>query len=194
MQIAVLHSFFTQYRHDGLEKRPSQGIDYNEQMIKVIKGGLELELFTPADVSIIEKTIKLINSRLEVKRNSTDTWGLIHGDLGMGNIIINAKGEISFIDFGFFGSGYYLLDVAMGALMIPAEHRDIFLKGYFGHHDLHTDDIVLLEGFMLMAIIGFYAFQMENESVHALMRERMPQLCAKHCRPFLSGERIFYNI
>lgn len=191
-QLGELHSFFREYPHDGLEKRPSQGIPYNNQMVKIIHKGLERGLFTSADVAIIEQTIRLINSRLEEKGKTAETWGLIHGDLGMGNVIVTAEGEMSFIDFGFFGTGYYLLDAAMGAQMIPADHRDIFLEGYYGHSGMHTDDRALIEGFMLVAIIGYYAFQMENESVHAWMRERMPRLCANYCNPFLAGESIFY--
>ncbi|MWV42808.1 phosphotransferase [Paenibacillus sp. HJL G12] len=194
LQLAELHAFFKNYSQDGLEKRPSQGIAYNQHMNSVIKGGVDKGLFTSSDVSIIENTIKLINSRLEENGNTADSWGLIHGDLGLGNIIITSDQETSFIDFGFFGSGYYLLDVAMGAMMIPAEYRRMFLEGYYGSSVIEEDDIVILEGFMLVAIIGYYVFQMENESVYAWMKERMPLLCANYCSPFLAEERIFYKI
>jgi Ser/Thr protein kinase RdoA (MazF antagonist) len=112
----------------------------------------------------------------------------------LGNIIRTRDGELSFIDFGFFGPGYYYTDVAMGAMMVPSELRDIFLKGYYGNDHAGQDKLVLLEGFMLLAIIGYYVFQMENESVHVWMRERMPKLCADYCKPYLSGERIFYSV
>ncbi|MGM1050449.1 MAG: phosphotransferase enzyme family protein [Bacillota bacterium] len=193
-QIADLHSFFRYYKGVSPDKRPSQGMDYNHQMLTKIKRGLELGLFAPSDVHIIEETITLINLRLENIGKSAHTWGLIHGDLSMGNIIVTSQAEMSFIDFGFFGFGYYLLDVSMGALLIPSEHRNNFLEGYYGHEEITEEDIFLLEGLMLVAIIGYYAFQIENETVHPWMRERMPLLCANHCIPYLSGERIFYNL
>ena len=112
----------------------------------------------------------------------------------MGNIIITPEGGVRFIDFGFFGTGYALLDVAMGAMMLPSDQKDNFLKGYYQEHKKAADDLLQLEGFMLIAIIGYYVFQMENEHVHAWMRERMPKLCAEYCRPFLNGESIFYKI
>lgn len=40
-------------------------------------------------------------------------------EVSLGNIIMTPEGEFSFIDFGFFGHGYYYTDVAMGAMMIP---------------------------------------------------------------------------
>ncbi|MNP59461.1 hypothetical protein D3C76_1544590 [compost metagenome] len=112
----------------------------------------------------------------------------------MGNIIITTEGEVRFIDFGFFGTGYALLDVAMGAMMLPSDRRDTFLKSYYREHENTANDLLQLEGFMLVAIIGYYVFQMGNEHVHSWMRERMPKLCSEYCHPFLNGESIFYKI
>lgn len=192
-RIAELHRFYSQYEQEGLDKRPNQGGGYNQYMIEVIKKGLARGLFASSDVSLIEQTVSLVNARLEAG-GQKDAWGLIHGDLSLGNIIMTPEGELSFIDFGFFGPGYYYTDVAMGAMMVPSELRNRFLKGYYGSDSTGSDELVLLEGFMLLAIIGYYVFQMENESVHAWMRERMPKLCAEYCIPYLSGERIFYSV
>ncbi len=60
-------------------------------------------------------------------------------------------------------------------------------------YDVNEDKLLLIEGFMLISIIGFYAFMMGNESAHVWMREHMPKFCAKQCLPYLSGERIFYT-
>ncbi|KOR89116.1 phosphotransferase enzyme family protein [Paenibacillus solani] len=192
-RIAELHKFYSRYEQEGLDKRPSQGIAYNLYMIEVIKQGLAKDLFASSDVSIIEQTITLVNSRL-VDSGNIEASGLIHGDLSLGNIIMTSNGELCFIDFGFFGPGYNYTDVAMGAMMVPSEHRDKFLKGYYGSDHTGKEKLVMLEGFMLLAIIGYYVFQMENESVHAWMRERMPKLCADYCMPYLEGERIFYSV
>ncbi|WP_195575170.1 hypothetical protein [Paenibacillus sp. 1001270B_150601_E10] len=112
----------------------------------------------------------------------------------MGNTIVTLDDKLSFIDFGFFGPRYYGIDVAMGALMIPAELRDTFLEGVYGHSSIQEEEVVRLEGFMLLSIIGFYAFQMGNEKMHDWMRERMPKLCSDYGLPYISGERIIYSI
>lgn len=193
-QIAELHTFFRQYEHSGMESRPSQGRAYNERMISVIQSGVEKNLFTPSDVNVIKQTLQLINSRLNDLGGEAGGPDQIHGDLNRSNTIITTEGEVRFIDFGFYGTGYALLDVAMGALMVPSYQRDTFLKGYYGEYEYTEDDLLQLEGFMLVAIIGYYVFQMDNEDVHAWMRERMPKLCAEYCGPFLNGERIFYTL
>lgn len=192
-KLAELHSFFRQYEHSGMEFRPTQGRAYNERMIRVIHSGVQKNLFTSSDANIIEQTLQLINSRLDYSGGEAGP-DLIHGDLSMCNTIITPEGEVRFIDFGFYGTGYALLDVAMGAMMLPSDKRDTFLKSYYREYESTENDLLQLEGFMLVAIIGYYVFQMGNEDVHGWMREKMPKLCAKYCSPFLNGERIFYKI
>ncbi|GGA49352.1 phosphotransferase enzyme family protein [Paenibacillus physcomitrellae] len=192
-QVAKLHAFFKGYNHPGLKYRPSQDLSYNERLVQTIKRGAPMGLFTNKDVLIIEETIQLVNSRIRQLGITEDTWGLIHGDLGMGNTLINDEGETSFIDFGFFGRGYYLTDIAMGTFMVPYGHRDVFLDSYYGYLGMEPYDLQLVEGFMLIAVIGFYAFELENEAYHDWMRERMPKLCKDLCRPYLAGERICYK-
>lgn len=193
-QVAELHEFYRQYPQFRVKNRPEQGIAYNVGLIRTIHTGLDLGLFASSDVAIIEKCIHLINDKLEQIGTDTDRWGLIHGDLGFGNMIISPEGQLSFIDFGFFGPGYDWTDIAMGAMMVPSAHRNIFLEGYYGTANLDADELVLIEGMMLISIIGYYAFQMGNESVHNWMREKMPKFCADHCVPFLAGKRIFYQV
>lgn len=191
---AELHRFFRSYGKMDGNSRPSHGIDRHNHMLGQIQRGVELGLILPSDFRVIQETIQFINSRLEGRVRSKDDWGIIHGDINKSNIIVSDKGEISFIDFGLSGFGYYLLDVSMGALMVQSEQRDCYLEGYYNNDRMSENELVIIEGFMLVAILGYYAFHMENEAVHSWIRERAPLLCAKHCRPFLSGKSIFYNL
>lgn len=193
-QIAELHDFFRDYESQGMEHRPSQDIEYNESLIAAIKTGAELGLFKASDVITIERCIQLINDRLKQIGKTRETWGMIHGDLGMGNVIMTTTGTLSFIDYGFFGSGYYSTDVAMGALMVPPALRDVFLEGVYGCSRPQDEERILLEGMMLISILGFYAFHMGNEKMYEWMQERLPKLCTEHCLPYLSGESIFYRV
>ncbi|MFK7691369.1 phosphotransferase enzyme family protein [Paenibacillus sp. HJGM_3] len=191
---AELHKFFRTYDRVSPEHRPSHGTERHIQMLQQIQNGVELGLILPSDYRLMEETIRLINSRLEGKGKRQDNWGLVHGDLNMGNLIVSGDGELSFIDFSLFGYGYFSLDVSMGALMVPAELRSRFLEGYYGTSEVPAVDCDTLEGFMLVAILGYYAFHMKNEAVHPWIRERAPILCARQCRPFLSGQRILDNL
>ena len=79
--------------------------------------------------------------------------------------------------------------------MFNREERDIFLSGYTQQIAPLTDrDIRLMEGFMLIFTLGYYAFQMANESRHEWMKDRMPKLCSKYCRPYVQNESIFYEL
>ncbi|CAM4161669.1 hypothetical protein L1N85_13475 [Paenibacillus alkaliterrae] len=82
-------------------------------------------------------------------------------------------------------------DLAMAALNAPALSRKFVLEGYFGDSNVPEQVTAVLEGFVLMAVLGYYAFQMENEKIHPWIRERIPLLCENRCRPLLNGEPIF---
>ncbi|MBS4199298.1 aminoglycoside phosphotransferase family protein [Bacillus sp. FJAT-49732] len=194
VQLAHLHKYFKGLIHNDItQSRPHYGRNKNENMLAHIYKGVEKGLFRGHEYDIIVQTVELIHSRLFGNKENADDWGIIHGDLNMGNILVTEKEEIAFIDFGLFGYGHYLLDVAMGALNTTPETRDIFLKAYFGNTTYSKDILLIVEGFMLISIMGYYANQMENEEVHPWIRERMPLLCKLHCKPFLNGESILYN-
>ncbi|WP_172254309.1 phosphotransferase enzyme family protein [Saccharibacillus deserti] len=188
-QLAKLHEFFAQYRPTGMEARPHQGRAYNDKMAGVIRSGVGKGLFTAEDADTIEETLRLVNTRLEGRGGDRGT-DLIHGDIGLNNTIITEEGEIRLIDFGFYGTGYRLTDTAMGAMMLPSDRRELFLEAYYGGRNWTHAQLREIDGFMLVAIIGYYVFQFGNDSMHDWMRERMPMLCADKCRPFLAGERI----
>ncbi|PFK47674.1 aminoglycoside phosphotransferase [Bacillus cereus] len=191
-QTAKLHRYLRTYNRALQQVRPNYGAQRIDTMIQQIHRGMEKGLFSYSNFHIVEQTLNLISSRL-VNLQRLDAWGVIHGDLNMSNVLITGLGGVAFIDYGLFGYGYYLFDVAMGALNATAKTRNVFFEGYFGKDEISEDVLMIVEGFMLMSVLGYYAFQMENEKVHPWIRERMPLLCTKHCLPFLNGERILYN-
>ncbi|MCJ8006491.1 phosphotransferase enzyme family protein [Lederbergia wuyishanensis] len=193
-QLARMHKYFKTLKNiEILNSRPHYSRNYNEIMLEKIFKGLEKGLFELYEYDIIVQTIDLIHSRLFGSKENVNDWGIIHGDLNMGNILVTDKREIAFIDFGLFGFGHYLLDVAMGALNSTSETRDIFLNSYFGNTTYSKDILLIVEGFMLISIIFYYANHMENVEVHQWIKERMPLFCKLHCKPFLNGESILYN-
>ncbi|REE88928.1 Ser/Thr protein kinase RdoA (MazF antagonist) [Paenibacillus taihuensis] len=192
-QVAALHQVFDAYTEVQREDRPDYGIRRIEQMLTQIRRGVELELFSPDHYATVEKTLTLIADRLKSLSPQTAKQGIIHADLNMSNILVTPRGEFVFIDYSLFGFGYRLFDVAMMALNAPKETREHVLKGYFGQESLTQERYAAIEGFMLSAVFGYYAFVMEHEAAHSWIRERMPLLCENRCKPFLNGERIFLS-
>ncbi|CAM3544532.1 MULTISPECIES: phosphotransferase enzyme family protein [Saccharibacillus] len=192
-ELAKLHAFFAEYAAPGMEARPHQGRAYNDRLAGVIRSGVAKGLFTAEDADTVEETLRLINDRLAGRGGEFGT-DLIHGDIGLNNAIVTEDGGVRLIDFGFYGRGYRLTDVAMGAMMLPSDRRELFLAAYAGGKKWTEEELREIDGFMLVAILGYYVFQFGNVRMHDWMRERMPMLCADKCRPFLAGERMLERI
>lgn len=192
-QVGSLHTFFATYDKVVPEDRPDYGIQRTEKMLKQIRRGVELELFSEENFHIVEKTLTLIVDRLRTGKSGTLKQGIIHADLNMSNILVSPIGRYVFIDFCLFGFGYLLFDVAMAALNAPKEYREQVVTGYYGRVLPYEEVYPIIEGFMLSAVLGYYAFVMENEAAHTRIQERMPQFCHTRCTPFLNGESIFLS-
>ncbi|MCZ8515418.1 phosphotransferase [Paenibacillus filicis] len=191
-ETAKLHRFLRTYNRVETQFRPKYGEERIHTMRKQIFSGVEKGLFDLDDYSIVDALFQLIGARLQAMADRPEAWGIIHGDLNKSNILLTPAGCV-FIDYSLFGSGYYLYDVAMGALNSIPENRNRFFEGYFEEEAVSEECLMIVEGFMLMSILGYFAFHMENESIHPWIKERMPIFCEKHARPFLSGERIIYH-
>ncbi|WP_024632232.1 MULTISPECIES: phosphotransferase enzyme family protein [unclassified Paenibacillus] len=175
--------------------RPAYGsIKENLVMLEQLEEGVRRGIFTPEDFDLIRETFENINRQLETYPHTAETWGVIHADITRGNLLVTDQG-ISMIDFCLYGYGYYLFDAGGAATIFNREERDIFLSGYTEQAEpLTKRDIRLMEGFMLIFTFGYFAFQMENESRYEWMKERMPLICSKFCRPYVHNESIFYEL
>lgn len=192
-KVAKLHAFLGTYDKVIPADRPDYGIRRTEKMLTQIRRGVEFELFSDKNFATVEQTLTLIVDRLKAGRPEMVKQGIIHADLNMSNILVTPLGRFVFIDYCLFGFGYLLFDVAMAALNAPRENREQVVKGYYGQRPLPEGIYSVIESFMLSAVLGYYAFMMENESIHPWIRERMPQFCDTRCAPFLNGESIFLS-
>ncbi|RPK22775.1 phosphotransferase enzyme family protein [Paenibacillus xylanexedens] len=195
-QLQMLHQYGrVQNQTDRTKVRPAYGnVHENLVMLGQLEEGVRLGIFTTEDFDLLRETFENINEQLATYPQHAGTWGIIHGDITRNNLLITDQG-MSMIDFCLHGYGYYLFDAGGAALMFNREERDIFLSGYTKQIGPLTDrDIRLMEGFMLIFTLGYYAFQMANESRHEWMKDRMPKLCSKYCRPYVQNESIFYEL
>jgi Ser/Thr protein kinase RdoA (MazF antagonist) len=193
-QVGNLHQFSRTTGMRMSEVRPAYaGIAQNESKLKRLELGVSLGVFSGDDFITLKKIFEVLNSSLETYPQTVNTWGIIHADINKGNLLVTQHG-IAIIDFCLFGYGYYLYDVAGSVLSFKPEERDHFISGYTSKSASFSEkDMKLLEGFMILSILGFYAFHMENEDKHTWMRERMPIFCNKYCQPIINNQSIFYK-
>lgn len=194
-QVHNLHQFGSIAGARMREVRPTYSdITENESMLKQLELGVSLGVFEAHDFIIVKRFFEFLNARLENYPQTANTWGIIHADINKGNLLVTQDG-IAIIDFCLFGYGYYLFDVAGGVLSFKQEERDHFIAGYIGESATLTEkDMKVLEGFMILFILGFYAFHMENEDKHTWMKERMPIFCNTYCLPYIENQSIFYKL
>ncbi|AIQ21272.1 hypothetical protein H70357_34735 [Paenibacillus sp. FSL H7-0357] len=190
-RIAHLHQFSMRYQQGSSFIRPEYEIEWTNTMLAKLRSGEEMGIIATKDFYILENTISLINDRIKILSKTMETWGFIHADINYSNLILTPKG-ISFIDFGLSGSGYYAMDIAMGALLTEGELRNALLAGYTTiiSRKIDTEQ---LEGFMFLVIFAYYSFLMSNQDKHMWIRKQMPDLIENYCKPFLNGETVFYS-
>ncbi|WP_157929271.1 phosphotransferase enzyme family protein [Paenibacillus ihbetae] len=80
-----------------------------------------------------------------MKRNA-HTYGLIHADLHIGNIVFD-EDDPRPIDFGRCGFGYFLYDAAAILLALGPEQRRNMLRAYHGTRQMREDEVKQLECF-----------------------------------------------
>jgi len=192
-QVANLHQFS---RGAGMEMsnvRPAYaGIEQNKLMLKRLELGVSMGIFSDEDMKMLNHFFESLNSNLETYSKKSSTWGIIHADINKGNLLVTEQG-LALIDFCLFGFGYYLYDVAGSVLSLKSDERGHFIAGYMRKAGaLSVQDMRRLEGFMMLSILGYYAFHLENEERHPWMRERMPIFCKTYCQPFINNQSIFY--
>lgn len=114
-RIAYLHQFSMRYQQGSSFIRPEYEIEWTNTILAKLRSGEEMGIIATKDFYILENTFSLINDRIKILSKTMETWGFIHADINYSNLILTPKGT-SFIDFGLSGSGYYAMDIAMGAL------------------------------------------------------------------------------
>jgi len=193
-QVGNLHQFSRSAGMGMSHVRPAYaGIAQNELMLKRLKLGVSMGIFSTEDINTLNYYFESLNSSLENYSMTGSTWGIIHADINKGNLLVSEQG-LALIDFCLFGFGYYLYDVGGSILSLKADERDYFITGYTSKAGaISVEDMRRLEGFMMLSILGYYAFHLENEDRHSWMRERMPIFCKTYCLPYLNNQSIFYT-
>lgn len=150
---------------------------------------LTVDAISMNDFQVIDETVKKIVELLTTLEKTPETWGVIHADLHESNYIFN-EGEPYPIDFSSCGFGFYLYDIAETLLHLVPDNRKKFVSYYGQDHWLPDNHPILLEAFIIWAIIGNFAFLSRDETEHEGLSRAFPVFVEKYCKRFLKNERF----
>lgn len=192
--VAKMHEYVLNWPSSSKLPRPTYDSQKVMDTINSLKDGIGMGLFTNSMYSELYEGAMCICSKME-QENSREGWhGLIHSDLGLGNIIIH-DGIVSPIDFGLCGHGPFLFD--LGGLMGTFDHtqlRKAVIDGYSKHRPLNQNDYRSIEAFFIASIYFFMSMHLNNIKVHEWFGRRLPLVISDYVRPLIKGTGFLHKL
>lgn len=192
--VGKMHEFVLKWPNSYKLARPTYDSERVMNAVNSLEEGIGMGLFTNDMYSELYEGAKCICNKME-QENSREGWhGLIHSDLGLGNIIIH-NGFVSPIDFGLCGHGPFLFDI--GGLMGTFNHtqlRKAVIDGYSKHRLLNQSDYFSIEAFFIASIYFFMSMHLHNIKIHEWFGRRLPLVISDYVRPFINGTGFLHKL
>ncbi|MEY8745485.1 phosphotransferase enzyme family protein [Paenibacillus tundrae] len=157
-----LHHALAQFKPSAEFTRPSWGADRFQEEFLTLEPYYPRFLTSEAWRRYQDAAEKVVSTLVRMPRSRAN-YGMIHGDLHIGNIIIH-NDQPQPIDFGRCGYGHYLYDVASTLLGLHVPQRISFIEGYEHVRPLKKGDLQDVECFFIMNLISNYCHHAPNES------------------------------
>jgi Ser/Thr protein kinase RdoA (MazF antagonist) len=192
--VAKMHEYVLKYPNSCKLTRPTYDSKRVMNAVISLKDGISMGLFTNHMYAQLYEGAMCICNKMD-QENSREGWhGLIHSDLGLGNIIVN-HGIVSPIDFGLCGDGPFLFD--LGGLMGTFDHtqlRKAAIDGYSKHRPLNHNDYRSIEAFFIASIYFFMSIHLHNIKIHEWFGRRLPLVISDYVRPFINGTGFLHKL
>ncbi len=130
---------------------------------------------TPEYADILEKAVAVIKKRLEKYGRNSETFGLIHADLRLANLLVEDK-TIKVIDFDDCGFGWFMHDLASAVSFI--EHKPVteslvkaWLEGYSKVGAITERDMKEIDTFIMqrrLQLLSWIASHYDSDPVKEL--------------------------
>ena len=128
----------------------------------------------PAECEVLGRAEQLLHDKLLEYGSGPDTYGLIHADLRLANLLVDGD-TITVIDFDDCGFGWYFYDFGTAVSFIeddPAlpEWQDSWVRGYRSHREMSAADEAMLPSFvlyrrlLLLAWMGSHSHSKESRT------------------------------
>lgn len=191
---AKMHEYVLKWPDSCKLSRPEYDSRRVINAVKSLEEGINMGLFTNKMYAELYEGATHICNKMD-QENSREGWhGLIHSDLGLGNIIIH-QGIVSPIDFGLCGHGPFLFD--LGGLMGTFDHtqlRKAVIDGYSKHRPLYEKDYRSIEAFFIASIYFFMSMHLHNIKTHEWFRRRLPLVISDYVRPFINEAGFLHKL
>ncbi|MGE5654773.1 MAG: phosphotransferase enzyme family protein [Bacillota bacterium] len=188
---AEMHCFSQQWQHPFPLTRPVYDTRKYHHLVDCIGYGVEKKVFAPEQYDIIRETMAQITTVLAPLMYLPEYWGIIHADLGPGNVVVNGD-RVTPIDFSFSGYGYYLFDLGGAAAALKPQLRQTYLDAYQRANPIRDADWRVVESCFLLSVFGAYGFHISNPSRHEWIGRRLPIVAREYCQRFMRGEPFMH--
>jgi Ser/Thr protein kinase RdoA (MazF antagonist) len=129
----------------------------------------------PGEAAVLERAQQLLCRRLSEYGAGADTYGLVHADLRLANLLVDDD-TITVIDFDDCGFGWYFYDFGTAVSFMeddPAlpEWQDAWTSGYrtrlplAAEHEEMLPSFVLLRRLLLLAWMGSHSHSRESQAM-----------------------------
>lgn len=190
---ASLHNFVLQHPETAAIPRPAYDGQRVLQAVETIADGVALGLLDEAMLALLRRGGQDIAAITDRANDTPGAHGLIHADLGLGNLIVH-EGSVSIIDFGLCGHGPLLMDVGgmLGAFDLPKLRRAM-LAGYRALRPAQAGDDRAIEAHFLIGVYLFMAMHLRSP-LNEWFGRRLPKFAADYVKPFVAGEPFLYKL
>jgi Ser/Thr protein kinase RdoA (MazF antagonist) len=158
------------------------------------RDGLEL---TAEMITLFERTVAVIGARLSAYGQSSDRFGLVHGDLRLANLLVDGS-EVKVIDFDDCGFSWFMYDAATPVSFYEHEPQvpeliESWKTGYRRVRELPVADeaeiptFIMLRRLLLVAWISTRNDTDLAKSMGIAYSEGTVGLCEKYLRMFNSN-------
>jgi Ser/Thr protein kinase RdoA (MazF antagonist) len=192
--VAKMHEYVLKWPGSNKLPRPTYDSRRVINAINLLKEGIAMGLITNDMYMELYEGAMCICNKMDLENSQDGCCGLIHGDLGLGNIIIH-DGIVSPIDFGLCGHGPFLFDLGglMGTFDDP-KLRKAVINGYSKHRMLNQNDYQSIEAFFIVSIYFFMSMHLHNVKVHEWFGRRLPLVISDYVRPFIKGSGFLHKL
>lgn len=186
--VARMHDFVVAHPETAALDRPAYDVARVERAMRAIQPGVAEGMFSGEMYADLLCGAEAICDAIRVAQAAPGQYGLIHADLGLGNLIVDGR-TITPIDFSLCGHAPLLFDLGglMGTFGRPALRRAA-LEGYAALRPLDETDFRATEAYFVLSICCFMAMHLRNPHVRGWFGRRLPDVIVEYVRPLARGE------